>query len=53
MIESYGLLPLITKLTRVTETTSTVLDHILTNDVHHCILPGIIQYDLSDYYPIF
>ena len=25
----------------------------LTNDVHHCILPGIIQYDLSDHYPVF
>ena len=35
MIQSYGLLPLITKPTRVTETTSTVLDHILTNDIHH------------------
>ena len=53
IIESYGLLPLITKPTRVTETTSTILDHILTYDVHHCILPRIIQYDLSDHYPIF
>ena len=53
MIQSYGLLPLITKPTRVTETTSTILDHILTNDVHHCILPEIIQYDLSDHYPVF
>ena len=53
MIQSYGLLPLITKPTTVTETTSTILDHILTNDVHHCILPGIIQYDLSDHYPVF
>ena len=53
IIQSYGLLPLITKPTRVTETTSTILDHILTINVHHCILPGIIQYDLSDHYPIF
>ena len=53
MIQSYGLLPLITKPTRVTETTSTTLDHILTNDVHHCLLTGIIQYDLSDHYPVF
>ena len=53
MIESYGRLPLITKPTRVTEATSTILDHILTNDVHHCIFPGIIQHDLSNHYPIF
>ena len=53
MIQSYGLLPLITKPTRVTETTSTILDHMLTKDVHHCILPGIIQYDLSGPYPVF
>ena len=54
MIQSYGLLPLITKPIRVfTETSSTIVNHILTNDVHHCILPGIIQYDLSDYYSIF
>ena len=44
---------MITKPTRVTETTSTILDHILTNDVHYCILRGIIQYDLSDHYPVF
>ena len=43
MIKSYGLLPLITKPTRVTETTNTQLEHILTNGVHHFILPGIIQ----------
>ena len=44
---------MITKPTRVTETTSTILDHILTNDVHHCILPGIMQHDLNDYYSVF
>ena len=53
MIESYGLLPLITKPTRVSVTISAILDHRLTNDVHHCILPRSIQYDLSDHYPIF
>ena len=42
MIQSYGLVPLITKPTRVTETISAILDHTLTNDVHHCILPRII-----------
>ena len=52
MIESHGLLPLITKPTRVNETISTILNYILTNDVHHCILPGIIEYGLSDHYPI-
>ena len=44
---------MITKPTRVTETTSTIVDYILTNDVHHSILLGIIQYDLSNHYSIF
>ena len=44
---------MIIKPTRVTETTSIMLDHILSIDVCHCFLPGIIQYDLSNHCPIF
>jgi len=37
----------------VTENSSTVIDHIPTNDNTHEIIPGIIQNDISDHYTIF
>ena len=47
-------MPIITIPTRVTDTSSTVIDHGITNDTSHCIRPGVIQTaNISDHYPIF
>ena len=51
---SCGSVPIITIPTRVTDTSSTVIDHVITNDTSHCIRPGVIQTaNISDHYPIF
>ena len=39
--------------TRVTDTSATLIDHIITNDCKNSIFAGIIKTDLSDHYPIF
>ena len=38
---------------RVTDTSATSIDHIVTNDCKNLIFPGIVKTDLSDHYPIF
>jgi len=44
---------LITKPTRVTEKSQTIIDHILTNDTKHNIAPGVIRTGkFSDHYVI-
>ena len=53
LLASYGYFPLITIPTRVTRNSSTLIDHILTNDSLHAIKPGVIRTDLTDHYPIF
>ena len=51
---SCGSVPIITIPTRVTDTSSTVIDHVITNDTSHCIRPGVIQNaNISDHYSIF
>jgi len=40
---------LIDKSTRVTLTTATVLDHILTNITQYSITLGVLRYDLTDH----
>ena len=45
--------PLITKSTRITSTSSTLLDHIITNITQNILLPGILRSDLSDHFPTF
>ena len=54
-LTSCGSLPIITILTRVTENSSTIIDHIITNDYSHIINPGVIRCDnqLSDHYVVF
>ena len=48
-----GFLPLIQRPTRVTRTSATAIDHILTNTVlENKIQPGIIKTDISDYFPM-
>ena len=41
---------LITLPTRVTFATSTIIDHIITNDLKHKIAPFVIHSDLTDHY---
>ena len=49
-----SVIPLITKPTRVTRTSETIIDHIFTNDyASQNIISGIITTDVSDHFPIF
>ena len=41
MLVSSASFPLITSPTRITETSTTVIDHIITNDSKHSIVPGV------------
>ncbi|XP_065650275.1 uncharacterized protein LOC136078429 [Hydra vulgaris] len=44
----------ISKSTRITNTASTLLDNIFTNNIHNCLLEsGIIKTDITDHFPIF
>ena len=45
--------PIITKPTRVTEHTATLIDHIYTNSVDVEISSGILTIDISDHLPVF
>ena len=53
MLASNGYFPLITLPTRVNDVSSTLIDHLITNDHKNSIFPGIIKTDLTDLYPIF
>ena len=52
MIVSNGTIPIITKPTRVTPESSTIIDHIITNDSNHQIKSFIFEVDVTDHYPI-
>ena len=45
-----GFFPIITKPTRVTETSATIIDHIITNDLTRRLFPIILKTDLTDHY---
>ena len=48
---SKGFFPLITQPTRVTDTSASIIDHIIINDLSLKLIPGIIRTDdLSDHY---
>ena len=53
MLESNTFSNLITKPTRVTENSQTIIDHLLTNDNESPINPGVLHYKLADHFPIF
>ena len=53
LLLSHGAFPLITKPTRVTKNSATIIDHTISNDTINVLNPGIIQADLTDHYPIF
>ena len=50
---SNGFLPLITKPTRITDHSATLIDHIYTNDLSSPYKSGIIITDLADHFGIF
>ena len=53
-MRSYNAIPIITLPTRVTSRSSSIFDHIITNDVNHNIIPFVIPVrdDLSDHYVV-
>ena len=53
LILSHGAIPLITKPTRISNNSSTIIDHIITNDSKHELQSFIVKSDLTDHYPIF
>ena len=53
MLYSSNLLPVITKPTRITSHTATLIDHIYTNASTDQIIPGIVTTDISDHLPTF
>ena len=50
---SYSLHPHINKPTRISKTSSTLIDNIFSNNVNKECLNGILYYDISDHLPIF
>ena len=44
-LNSFGFVPSIIIPTRVSDTTSTIIDHIITNDTSHDAKPGVIRHD--------
>ena len=52
VIYSLDLLPVITKPTRITNHTATLIDHIYTNNVNR-LTSGIVTVDISDHLPVF
>ena len=53
LLHSNAFCNLITKPTRVTSTTQTIIDHILTNDNESIMTPGVLSYKISDHYPTY
>ena len=47
------LTPMINKPTRTTDTSSTILDHILTNDSSSTVLPRILDEIIIEHLPVF
>ena len=53
ILSSNAAFPLITKPTRISSTSSTLLDHIITNITQNTLLFGILRSDLSDHFSTF
>ena len=53
LMYSKGMFPLITKPTRITNTTSTLIDNIFTNDFNHAYKSGVFICDVTDHLPVF
>ena len=52
-ILSHVAIPLITKPTRISNNSSTIIDHIITNHSKHELQSFIVKSYLTDHYPIF
>ena len=52
MLYANNILPIITKPTRLTDHTATLIDHIYTNSLQN-FTPGILTVDITDHLPIF
>ena len=52
MLTSNCVTSFITKPTRVTPSTATIIDHVLTNENRLTLTPFVIKYTLTDHYPI-
>ena len=53
LLQSNFFFSLITKPTRVTNPSETIIDHVLTNDTDSILTPGVLTYSISGDYPIF
>ena len=53
MLFDLGFMPVITKATRVTYHTSSLIDHIYTNTAGKVIKSGVCLADISDHLPVF
>ena len=51
-IYSYGLHPLITRPTRITKQSATLIDNIFTTELERYTVSGLIINDLSDHLPV-
>ena len=52
LISSYNAYNLVTKATRITSSTATLIDHFYTNYTHSCSNCYIIKSDLTDHFPL-
>ena len=52
-ILSHGAIPLITKPTKISNNSSPIIDHSITNDSKHELQSFVVKSGLTDYYPIF
>ena len=52
MLLSCGIASVIDKPIRIMPSWATILDHILTNEDRFTIVPGVIEHDLTDHYPV-
>ena len=53
MLLTLGFMPIITKPTRITDHTATLIDHIYTNVPEKLIKSGLCPADISDHLPVF
>ena len=52
MLNSNSVVSIIHIPTRVTNTTSSTLDHVLTNENRYSLVPLVFDYDITDHYPV-
>ena len=52
MLNSNSVASIINTPTWVTKTTSSTLDHVLTNENRYTLAPLVVDYDITDHYPV-